>query len=264
MDAESIARSTGSQLGGGGLARTFEWSRRISRALEKGLFALHAQRIVDVSSGETLRYELFLRMVDRTRLIPAGEFVAEAERFGSIREIDRWVAGKAIEVVGRGHPVDFNLSLRSADAELLDLIRGGLEDAGADAGDLVVELSEEQLAAGIETRGEFVDALAAIGCGIALDRYVEGGRGANLLRRFDFDFVKVDARFLEDLATDRSRRRALAGAVFSAHRAGARVIAEAVESLVTLELLEELGVDEAQGNALGPPEPLETLLGSAA
>jgi EAL domain-containing protein (putative c-di-GMP-specific phosphodiesterase class I) len=257
-----IARSS-SEPGGSGLSRTFEWSRRISRAIEKGLFALEAQRIVDVTDGETLRYELFLRMVDRNRLIPAAEFVVEAERFGSIGEIDRWVTGKAIEAAGAGHPVDLNLSMRSADEDLVELIRTGLEETGADPGDLVIELSEAQLAVGIETRGEFVDAITELGCGIALDGYVEGGRGSYLLRRFEIDYVKLSGRFIDRLGTDRRQRRALAGAIYTGHRGGARVIAQGVESLVTLELLEDLGVDEAQGNALGPPEPLEELLGTA-
>jgi EAL domain-containing protein (putative c-di-GMP-specific phosphodiesterase class I) len=37
------------------------------------------------------------------------------------------------------------------------------------------------------------------------------------------------------------------------------VIAQGVEDLVTLQVLQDLGVDEAQGYALGRPEPLESL-----
>jgi EAL domain-containing protein (putative c-di-GMP-specific phosphodiesterase class I) len=37
-----------------------------------------------------------------------------------------------------------------------------------------------------------------------------------------------------------------------------------VENFPTLELLEDLGIDEAQGYALGPPESLESLIGAAA
>jgi EAL domain-containing protein (putative c-di-GMP-specific phosphodiesterase class I) len=35
-----------------------------------------------------------------------------------------------------------------------------------------------------------------------------------------------------------------------------------VEDLVTLQLMEELAVDEAQGHALGPPESVESMLGA--
>src|SRR3954469_8580196 len=109
--------------GAGGLLRPLDWSRRIEEALERDLFVLHGQRIVDVTNGETLRHELFLRMVDRRRLIPAGEFVMAAEEFGSIREIDRWVVSRAIEVTAAGWAVDLDLSMRSTDEAMLELIR---------------------------------------------------------------------------------------------------------------------------------------------
>lgn len=52
------------------------------------------------------------------------------------------------------------------------------------------------------------------------------------------------------------------GAVLKAHRHGQRVIAQGVEDLATLQLMQELAIDEAQGYALGPPESVESLLGA--
>src|SRR3954453_10035964 len=95
--------------------QTLDWPSRIQEALSRDRFVLHAQRIVDVRTGAILRHELFLRMVYRRRLIPAGEFVVAAEEFGSIREIDRWVVSRAIEIAATGRQVDLNLSLRSTD-----------------------------------------------------------------------------------------------------------------------------------------------------
>src|SRR6266540_6224271 len=126
--------------GGEGALHPLDWSRRIAEALKRDLFVLHGQRIVDVISGTTMRHELFLRMVDRRRLIPAGEFVMVAEEFGSIREIDRWVVATAIDVAGTGIPVDLNLSVRSTDAAMVDLIRDRLEETEADPRDVVLEL----------------------------------------------------------------------------------------------------------------------------
>src|SRR3954466_13126837 len=114
-------RAAGPGRGAG--AGRLEWSRRIEEALERDLFVLHAQRIVDVVTGATTRHELFLRMVERRRLIPAGEFVMAGEEFGSIREIDRWVVERAIDVAATGIPVDLNLSVRSTDETMVSLIR---------------------------------------------------------------------------------------------------------------------------------------------
>src|SRR3954447_8689732 len=95
-----------SGTGSGEALHPLDWSRRIEEALERDLFVLHGQRIVDVATGVTVRHELFLRMVDRKRLIPAGECVMAAEEFGSIREIDRWGVAKASDVAAAGIPVD--------------------------------------------------------------------------------------------------------------------------------------------------------------
>jgi EAL domain-containing protein (putative c-di-GMP-specific phosphodiesterase class I) len=244
--------------------RPLDWSRRIEEALERDLFVLHGQRIVDVVSGETMRHELFLRMVDRRRLIPAGEFVMAAEEFGSIREIDRWVVGRAIEVAASGIPVDLNLSVRSTDPAMVELIRDQLEETAADPRDVVLELSETQLTEALDSSGDFVNAVAELGCQIALDGYVEGGPESFLLRRLPISYVKLGQPFIDNLAEDRAKRRAVSSAVLKAHRAGTRVIAQGVESLATLEQLEGLGIDEAQGHALGPPESLESLIGASA
>jgi len=250
--------------GGGEGLRPLDWPDRIAEALKRDLFVLHGQRIVDVVTGATMRHELFLRMVDRKRLIPAGEFVMAAEEFGSIREIDRWVVGRAIEVAATGRPVDLNLSVRSTDGAMVELIRARLEDTGANPSDVVLELSETQMTEGLDRAGAFVNAAAELGCQIALDGFVEGGPESFLLRRLPISYVKLGPPFIDGLSEDRGKRRSVGSAVLKAHRSGQRVIAQGVESVVTLELLEDLGIDEAQGNALGPPESLESLIGASA
>jgi EAL domain-containing protein (putative c-di-GMP-specific phosphodiesterase class I) len=223
-----------------------------------GRFVLHAQPIVDVTSGRTVRHELFLRMVDGPRLIPAADFVPAAEERGSIREFDRWVMGRALEVAAGGIALAINLSLRSADEGLLELIRNGFEKPGADAGDLALELSEAQLLAEAGPGERFVRGAHELGCRIALDGFIQGGRRAALLSSLPIDFVKLGPPFVDRLVADGRRRRKTRNATNRAHERGQRVIAQGVEDLVTLQLLQDLGIDEAQGYALGRPEPLES------
>src|SRR4051794_11222854 len=235
---------TGEESGpGGGVLRPLDWSRRIEEALERDLFVLHGQRIVDVVTGVTVRHELFLRMVDRKRLIPAGEFVMAAEEFGSIREIDRWVVAKAIDVAAAGIPVDLNLSVRSIDEPMIELIHDRLEQTDADPHDVVLELSESQLTEALDSSEAFVNAVTELGCQIALDGFVEGGPDAFLLRRLPINYVKLGAPFIEGLEEDRGKRQSATSAVLRAHRSGQRVIAQGVETLPTLEQLEDLGID---------------------
>jgi EAL domain-containing protein (putative c-di-GMP-specific phosphodiesterase class I) len=250
------------KAGAGELAQSvsIEWSQRIRDALDRDRFALHAQRIVDVGTGHTLRHELFLRMVDEERLIPAGEFVMVAEEFGLIGEIDRWGAGKAIEIAASGHAIHLNLSMRSIDAALLDLIRDRLGETGADPANLVFELGEAQLSDADEEGVDFVRAAAELGCPIAVDNFT-GRDASSLLRRYPLSYVKVGPALVGGITASPEARQTVSGIVLAGRRAGQRVIGLGVESLASLTALEQLGVDEAQGHVFGPAEPVEKALG---
>lgn len=213
-----------------------------------------------MASGETVRHELFLRIADGPKLVPAGEFVLAAEETGSIREIDHWVMSRAIQLAAAGHPVDLNLSVRSADEALLELMRSGMGETGADPARLVIELSEEQLVTGLEAGSGFVRGAHELGCRIALDGYIRGGRGRALQKGLPIDFVKLGPQFVSGLVEDGRRRRKARNAAGKAHDDDLRVIAQGIEDLMTLQLLPELGIDEAQGYALGVPEPVESAL----
>ncbi len=253
------------ESGPGGAVRavSVEWSRRIRDALDRDRFVLHAQRIVDVASGGTMRHELFLRMIEDERVVPAGEFVAAAEEFGSIGEIDGWVTGKAIEIASSGRAVHLNLSMRSLDAALVGLIGNRLEGAGADPGDLVFELGEKQLAEAGADRVEFVRSVGELGCHLAVDNYMGAGRWTSLLGRFPLSYIKLGPELIAGVSGNAASRRKVTSIVRRGHRNGQRIIVQGVEDLRTLDALSGLGVDEAQGHVFGPAEPVEQALGSA-
>jgi EAL domain-containing protein (putative c-di-GMP-specific phosphodiesterase class I) len=255
-----MARAAISAYGGEAASISIEWSRRIREALDRDRFALHAQRIVDVGTGHTLRHELLLRMVDEERLIPAGEFVLAAEELGSIDEIDRWVVGKAIGMAAN-HPIHLNLSIRSTDTELLDLIRDRLDQTGADPANLVFELGEEQLDEAGEDGAELIAALDELGARLAVDNFT-GRDASSLLRRYPLSYVKVAPALVGGIIASPEARQKVSDIVLAGHRAGQRVIGQGVESLASLTVLEQLGVDEAQGHVFGPAEPVERALGS--
>jgi EAL domain-containing protein (putative c-di-GMP-specific phosphodiesterase class I) len=139
-------------------------------------------------------------------------------------------------------------------------MRRGVGETGADPTRLVIELSEEQLVKDLEAGSGFVRGAHEIGCRIALDGYIRGGRGRALLKGLPIDFVKLGPLFVNGLVEDGRRRRKARNATGKAHDDGLRVIAQGVEDLLTLQLLPDLGIDEAQGFALGAPEPVESAL----
>jgi PAS domain S-box-containing protein len=123
------------------------WVRRIRAALDEDRFVLHAQPIVDMTTGETVQHELLIRMLGEDgAVIPPGAFLPVAEEHGLIGEIDRWVIRRAIALAGQGHAVELNISAQSlGDPGLAAVVARELEVAGADPGLLVFELTETSL-----------------------------------------------------------------------------------------------------------------------
>ena len=104
------------------------WSERLRDALALDRFELYQQPIVELATGRVDRSELLLRLRDAGgQLVLPGSFVAIAERFGLIGEIDRWVVRQAIRRLGRAprstnvHMVNLS-GISIGDPQMLPLI----------------------------------------------------------------------------------------------------------------------------------------------
>ncbi|MDX6638679.1 MAG: hypothetical protein QOJ01_2190, partial [Solirubrobacterales bacterium] len=121
------------------------WEHRIRSALERGLFVLHYQPILDLRTDTITRHEALLRMSDGENLTPPAAFLGVAERHGLIHAIDRWVVGESIRMLAEnpGLNLEVNLSGRSLDDhQILDRIQDGLRTEGVDPGRLCFEITE--------------------------------------------------------------------------------------------------------------------------
>jgi PAS domain S-box-containing protein len=235
---------------------TLAWIGRIRDAIDEDRFVLFSQPIVPLAGGEPAQ-ELLLRMVGPNgETILPGSFLPVAERYGLIAEIDRWVIGQAVRMAAGGGRVEANLSAGSiGNFDLLPLVERELRQAGVDPTKLVFEITETALMENAEAGEAFARGLAEIGCQIALDDFGTGFGSFTYLKTLPITYLKIDVDFVRDLATNEANRRLVRGTVAMAREFGYKTIAEGVEDAAGLALLEEYGVDFAQGNHLGPPRP---------
>jgi EAL domain-containing protein (putative c-di-GMP-specific phosphodiesterase class I) len=235
------------------------WAARIQDALAEGRFELYAQPLVECASGRVVQRELLLRLHDPQQgVILPGEFLPVAEELGMIREIDRWVVAESARIAHEVGPVQVNLSARSiGDPHLVDHIRISIERAGADPQLLVFEITETALMGDKDAARTFLERLHRLGCKIALDDFGTGYGGFSHLKQLPIDILKIDAEFVADLRADPASRSVVEAVVSLANGFGLKTVGEGVEDRETLELLQQLGVDQAQGYFLGRPAPLE-------
>jgi diguanylate cyclase (GGDEF)-like protein/PAS domain S-box-containing protein len=273
-DAKEAGRNRSVTYGGASRGQAhiearLEWAERIRAALDEDRLVLHAQPVVETATGRTTQHELLVRMIDaHGDLIPPSSFLPVAERFGLIREIDRWVVTRAIRMLGehreegRRPTVEINLSAHSlGDAQLALHIGRELRAAGVDATQLIFEVTETTAIGNIAAARTFAERLGELGCRFALDDFGAGFGSFYYLKHLPFDFIKIDGEFVRNCTADPTDRLVIGAVVELARGMGKRTIAEFVGDEATLTVLCELGVDYAQGFHLGPPAPLENWLG---
>jgi PAS domain S-box-containing protein len=234
------------------------WLGEISRAFEEDRFELHAQPIVALASGETVQRELLIRMRGNDgELIPPGAFLPAAEKYGAIRDIDRWVIARGAELAARGIDLEINISAASiGDPRLVEHIERELARTGADPARLVFEITETALIEETDVAVTLAERLRQLGCRFALDDFGSGYGGFHYLKALPMDFLKIEREFIRDALTSDADQHVIHAIVGLARGFGLQTIAEGVEDQETLDLLRSLGVDYAQGFHLGRPAPL--------
>jgi diguanylate cyclase (GGDEF)-like protein/PAS domain S-box-containing protein len=274
-DAKEAGRDRSETYGGPGRGRAriearLEWVERIRAALDEDRLVLHAQPVVETATGRATQHELLVRMVDpHGDLIQPASFLPIAERFGLIREIDRWVITRAIRMLGehraagRRPTVEINISGHSlGDSELAEHIGEELRAAGVHATQLIFEVTETTAIDNISAARTFAEQLGELGCRFALDDFGAGFGSFYYLKHLPFDFIKIDGEFVRNCTADPTDRLVIGAVVELARGMGKRTIAEFVGDEDTLLALRELGVDFAQGFHLGRPAPLESWFGA--
>jgi EAL domain-containing protein (putative c-di-GMP-specific phosphodiesterase class I) len=236
------------------------WLKRLRRALRQGLFELHYQPSVELESGAISHHEALIRLADGPsgRLTAPGAFLPAAERCGLVREIDRLVVGRAAAALaGSTRRVAVNLSALSVtDAGMLAHIERELARHEVDPGQLVLEITETAAISHMDRAQSFCEGAQAFGCAVALDDFGVGFGSLYYAKRLSLRYLKIDGDFVRGLcasATDRVMVRAIVDIARGTDR---QTIAEWVGDEPTMELLQELGVDYAQGFQIGRPRPL--------
>jgi EAL domain-containing protein (putative c-di-GMP-specific phosphodiesterase class I) len=238
------------------------WSRRIKDAIEHNQFVLVAQPIVDTRSKQATAYEVLLRLRDeRGELIMPNGFLPSAERFGLATQVDRWVIVHAIRTLATlipetpGLRFSINLSGQTlSEPDICDLIIAELRRTKLDPSALTFEVTETVAIANMLLAETFLGKLKTIGCSTALDDFGSGMSSFAYLRELPVDYVKIDGRFVRNMAINTVDQAMVRAMNDIAHALGKRTIAEFVENEECFHLLCEYGVDYAQGMYLGRPE----------
>ena len=234
----------------------------VREAVQRGELLLHYQPIVELRSRRPVAAEALLRWQRPQGLLAPGAFWAQTDA-RCARDIGRFVLATATRQVaawreqGLCGEVSINTDPRELSADWVVAVYEALSRNGLPASALNIELTETSR---IDPRSgaELAAALIRRGVGVALD---DAGTGFNALAAISevpLTELKIDRGFVAGLGE--SRADALVRALVTlAADLGMRTVAEGVETEQQANILEQYGVDRAQGYLFSRPVPADEL-----
>lgn len=238
------------------------WTRIMRDALEGEGFVLYYQPLMHIRTRRVSQYEVLLRLQTENGLTGPQSFLPAATRFGLMEDIDRWVVRNAVIALSRfrlAQPdLRFSINLSSFSLEresFADEVRHLLNEYSIPGDRIVFEITEQMAVRFAVETDKQITKVRELGCRIAIDDFGTGYSSFSYLKHLPVDYLKIDGSFIRSLthdAVDQSMVR-MVGEV--ARAAGIQTVAEYVQSEEVVSMLDQLGIDYAQGFHIGRPAP---------
>jgi diguanylate cyclase (GGDEF)-like protein/PAS domain S-box-containing protein len=246
------------------LAARMALENALQTALEERQFVMFYQPRVDLASGAIVSAEALIRWHHPERgIVGPVDFIGLAEETGLIRPIGTWVIEAVCAQQKAWHdsgaaivPVAINLSaVQCVQAELLNTIAGTMAAHGLEQRFIEFELTETAVMSNPDEAARNLKALKALGVQLSLDDFGTGYSSLAQLKRFPFDFVKIDRSFVSGVDSNPGDKAIAAAIIAMAHSMGLKVVAEGVETEAQLTVMQTLKCDEMQGYLFSKPLP---------
>ncbi len=240
----------------------------LRHALEHDELRVYYQPLMCLRSRQMIGVEALVRWQHPQRgLVPPGEFIPIAEESGLIGAIDAWVLDQACRQMVVWQAADcalrfvaVNVSSRLFSRGELDIrVAQVLADTGLDPAFLELEVTESAVMDNPDAALALLDRLRALGVRLAIDDFGTGYSSLARLKRLPVHKLKLDQSFVMGLPHDQDDVAITRAVIALGHSLGLKVLAEGIEQLEQVELLEQLDCDHAQGYYFGRPQPAEAL-----
>jgi len=191
------------------------------------------------------------------------DFIPLAEETGLIVRLGEVVIDKVCAQIAHWAtqgtplvPVSINVSAQQLDhSDLTAVLREAVERHGVKPELVEIELTESSMTADNVHVTKALDGIQRLGMALAVDDFGTGYSSLSQLQRLDFDVLKVDRAFTNELERTKEGSIFFTAIITMAHALGMRVVAEGGETAGQAKHLKLLRCDELQGYYFSRPIP---------
>jgi EAL domain-containing protein (putative c-di-GMP-specific phosphodiesterase class I) len=236
----------------------------LQNALDRHEFVLAYQPKIECRSGATAGFEALVRWKHPDRgIVMPDQFIPVAENAGLIDALTAQIFDQSLEWFSQSFPqsnlkLSLNISAKSlVDIQMADNLSAVCHRFQIDTERIVLELTETSAMVDPILSLDLLTRLRMKGFQLSIDDFGTGFSSMIQLVRLPFSEIKVDKSFVMQAQHSSESRSVIKSIVELGHSLGLLVTAEGVENLKTLDYLNSLGCDLAQGYFIARPMPGE-------
>jgi polar amino acid transport system substrate-binding protein len=236
----------------------------VHEALEKKMFEVHYQPIIDTKDGEVTGAEALIRWKHHEYgYVLPDIFIPMLEKSGFIIELGRFVLSEVLKQQKRWEVFKFRPIEVSINMSLLELESEGFVENVAkqlEMHQVPAELIKFEITEGAAMQNEaYTDRelhkLTKLGVSISLDDFGTGYTSFAYLKKFPASILKIDKSLIDHILEKEEDQRIVKAMVELGHNLGMKVVVEGIESKAMADMIRSFGCDYMQGYYFSKPLP---------
>ncbi|MBN2073192.1 MAG: EAL domain-containing protein [Actinobacteria bacterium] len=235
----------------------FEILLKLREAIEKDLFELYIQPIIEIENGGVVYHEAVLRLPDnKYGLIHQNAFIPLAENNGLIGSITDLSLKKVIKILEEDSKkcIFINLPVKClADKSYLEKIKDLILKSKISPSQLGFEITESSMFDDVVLARECIKTLKDIGCRFAIDDFGTGFSSYGILSELPLDFFKIAGGMIKGMDSDSSKAAIVKSIKLLADLLGKKTVTSWMESPGTAGTIRATGTGYDQDFSYGQP-----------
>ena len=234
-----------------------EMAKIIKDAIENDGIVPYFQPLLNMQTGKVDKYESLVRLIkDNGEVVSPFFFLEISQKIKVYPKITKIMIEKTFAYF-KGRDLNFSINLSFSD--ILDertkmFLFEKIEEYKI-ASQLTIEILETQENDAEVAVQEFTKEVYGVGANIAIDDFGSGYANFTHMTDIQSDFMKIDGSLIKNIDTDKNARLVVETIIVFARKLNKKIVAEYVHSKEVYEIIQELGVDYAQGYYMGEPLP---------